>query len=214
MGLRNSQIGLKNIMQNKIVKRKIFYFFILFIPFILIVGTIKYNRYKIKPNSQEILLLKRSFGNIEINSIEDIFRINSLVIKEVEHGFNGIFPISIVKVLNDKKGLCYDRSMVLQKIFIYNNIPIRPVFLYYGQNQNDISILNLLDKNLNSHNVFEFYYKDQWLLMPTSSIIKELIDLEDYIKKSKMVPKNTKYIRHLNNRNGSFICPNWLPDIY
>jgi hypothetical protein len=178
------------------------------------VSTIKYNRYKIKPSSQEILLLKRSFGSIDINSIEDIFRINSLVIDEIEHGFNGIFPISIEKVLNAKKGLCYDRSMILQKIFIYNNIPIRPVFLYYGQNQNDVSILNMLDKNLNSHNVFEFYYKDQWLLMPTSSIIKELIDLEDYIKKSKMVPKNTKHIRHLNNRNGRFIYPNWLPDIY
>jgi hypothetical protein len=105
-------------MQNKITKHKIFYFLILFIPFILIVATIKYNRYKIKPNSQEISLLKRAFGNIEINSIDDIFRINSLVINKVEHGFNETFPISIEKVLNDKKGLCYDRSMVLQKIFI------------------------------------------------------------------------------------------------
>lgn len=201
-------------MQNKITKRKIFYFFILFIPVIVMVSIIKYNRYKIKPSSQEILLLKRSFGSIDINSIEDIFRINSLVINEIEHGFNGTFPISIEKVLNGKKGLCYDRSMVLQKIFIYNNIPIRPVYLYYGQNQNDVSIINLLDKNLNSHNVFEFYYKNRWLLMPTSSVLKDLIDLENYIKKSKMVPKNTKHIKYLNNRNGSFIYPNWLPDIY
>lgn len=196
------------------MKRKIFYFFILFIPVIVMVSIIKYNRYKIKPSSQEILLLKRSFGSIDINSIEDIFRINSLVINEIEHGFNGTFPISIEKVLNGKKGLCYDRSMVLQKIFIYNNIPIRPVYLYYGQNQNDVSIINLLDKNLNSHNVFEFYYKNQWLLMPTSNILYKLMDVDDYIKKSKMVPKNTKYIKYLNNRNGSFIFPKWLPDIY
>ena len=113
MGLRNSQIGLKNIMQNKITKRKIFYLFILFIPFILIVATIKYNQYKIKPSSQEILLLERSFGNIDIKSTDDIFRINSLVINEIEHGFNGTFPISVEKVLNDKKGLCYDRSTIL-----------------------------------------------------------------------------------------------------
>ena len=214
MGLRNSQIGLKTTMQNNFNKRKIFYLFILFIPFIIMVSTIKYNRYKIKPSSQEISLLKRSFGNIDIKSTDDIFRINSLVINKVEHGFNGTFPISLEKVLNDKKGLCYDRSMILQKIFIYNSIPVRPVYLYYGQNQNDVSIINLLDKNLNSHNVFEFYYKNRWLLMQTSSVLKDLIDLENYIKKSKMVPKNTKHIKYLNNRNGSFIYPSWLPDIY
>lgn len=58
MGLRNSQIGLKTTMQNNFNKHKIFYLFILFIPFIIMVSTIKYNRYKIKPSSQEISLLK------------------------------------------------------------------------------------------------------------------------------------------------------------
>lgn len=197
------------------MKRKIIYtaLFVLF-PFFLAIIIAKYNYSKIEPSPKEIQALKDSFGDIKVKSYDDILRISTLVISEIKHDFNPTFPIDITKIIQENKGFCYDRSLILQKIFIYNNIPIRPVFLYFGDKSNEVSILNILDSNLNSHNIFEFKFNGNWLVMPTNNITEQFLNLEEYISKGDIVPQNTKFIRYLNNRNGKFIYPSWIPDIY
>ena len=197
------------------MKRKILYIALFVLsPLFLVLIVAKYNSSKIEPSPEEIEVLKDSFGDIKVESFDDILRISTLVISEIKHDFNPSFPIDVTKIIQDNKGFCYDRSLILQKIFIYNNIPIRPVFLYYGDKSNEVSILNILDSNLNSHNVFEFKFNGNWFVMPTNNKIEQLLNLEKYISKGDIVPPNTKFIRYLNNRNGKFIYPSWIPDIY
>ena len=197
------------------MKRKIFYIALfVFSPLFLVLIIAKYNSSKIEPSSVEIEALKESFEDIKVESFDDILRISTLVISEIKHDFNPSFPIDVTKIIQDNKGFCYDRSLILQKIFIYNNIPIRPVFLYFGDKSNEVSILNILDSNLNSHNVFEFKFNGNWFVMPTNNKIEKLLNLEEYISKGDIVPPNAKFIRYLNNRNGKFIYPSWIPDIY
>ena len=172
----------------------------------------KYNMSKIQPTHDEIEVLFKSFGDIEIRNFDDIIRINKTIISEIKHEFNPSFPINVSKIVAENKGYCYDRSLILQKIFIYNNIPVRPVFLYY--NSSEVSILNIFDSNLPSHNLFEYKFNGSWYVMPTNNFINRKLTLHEYILQEGIVPTNTKFIRHLNNRNGKFISPNWLPDIY
>ena len=164
------------------MKRKILYIALFVLsPLFLVLIIAKYNSLKIEPSPEEIEVLKESFGDIKIESFDDILRISTLVISEIKHDFNPSFPIDVTKIIQDNKGFCYDRSLILQKIFIYNNIPIRPVFLYFGDKSNEVSILNILDSNLNSHNVFEFKFNGSWFVMPTNNKIEQLLNLEEYI---------------------------------
>jgi len=116
--------------------------------------------------------------------------------------------------LEKKKGLCYDRSLILQKIFIYSGIPIRPVYVYWSATGTDVSVFNLLDKNLNSHNLFEYNLSGKWYLMETSTVLSRSITLDKYLDEGKLATKNCQYIRYLNNRNGKFIYPSFIPDVY
>jgi hypothetical protein len=50
--------------------------------------------------------------------------------------------------------------------------------------------------------------------MRTNEKMKKLLEIEEYIKYGGYVPIHTKYIRYLSNRNGRFIYPNFIPDIY
>ncbi len=173
-----------------------------------------WNRNQIKPTNYELMLLKKHFKNIDIRDESDIFRISKIVVNDIVHKKNLTVPLSIARVVDKGEGFCYDRSLILQKIFIYNGIPIRPVYIYYSPTGEDVTIFNLLDKNLMSHNVFEYYYNGKWNLMKTNSKLMKTISLQEYLDHSKIVPKNSGYIRYLNNRNGQFIYPSFIPDIY
>ena len=214
MGLEIKYSHLVGFLRNRMRRKIKIIIFLAFSPLLILLMVAKYNMLKIEPSPEEIEVLKDSFGGIKVESFDDILRISTLVISEIKHDFNPSFPINVTNIIQDNKGFCYDRSLILQKIFIYNNIPIRPVFLYYGDKLNEVSILNILDSNLNSHNIFEFKFNGNWFVMPTNNKIEKLLNLEEYISKGDIVPPNTKFIRYLNNRNGKFIYPSWIPDIY
>jgi hypothetical protein len=167
-----------------------------------------------EPKKYEVSILKEEFGDIYIRSESDIFRINKQVVDKIIHKENVDFPLSVINTVKRKSGFCYDRSHLLQKIFIYNGIPIRPVFVYYSTTGTDIDVINLLDKNLNSHNLFEYNWNGKWYHMRTNDVMSSSETLSEYIEQGTFVPKNSKYIRYLNNRNGRFIYPSYIPDIY
>ena len=189
-------------------------FFISIIFIFLFFSIVFWNRSQIEPTKQEISILKEQFGDINIRSESDIFRISKQVVDQILHKENFDFPLSVSSTLKKWSGFCYDRSLILQKIFIYNDIPIRPVFVYYSTNGNDVSVFNLFDKNLNSHNVFEYNLNGNWYLMRTNAAMSTRLTLSEYLDQGLAVPKNSKYIRFLNNRSGRFIYPSYIPDIY
>lgn len=179
-----------------------------------IFGINEFNKLQVEPKSNEINVLKRCFGNIEIKSENDIYRISSVVISQIRHKINIQYPIDVENVVEKKRGLCYDRSLILQKIFLYNKISIRPVFIYFKSGSTKVSFFDLFASNLQSHSIFEFKYNGEWYVMRSNYKLIKLIKLDQYISEGKSVPKYSKYIRCLSNRNSKFIYPSFLPDIY
>lgn len=177
---------------------------------------IMFNRIQIKPTKSELNIIKNTLGNINIANSSDIIKVQNLVMQEIGIEFLGKDEIDVEKVFIKKKGLCYDRSLILQKIFINSNIPVRPVFLYYYYDRTkEVSTLSFFSKDINSHSIFEFYFEDQWYVCRTNTYMKKLQTLEEYLKSSDTnLPLNVKFIRHLSNRNSRFIYPSWIPDIY
>ncbi len=194
------------------------YLIILLVPIIIFITLIlisEYNISKITPTDLEIKLIKSNYGNIKITNESDVIRINNLIVDNIKSELNLHYPIDINNIILKKKGFCYDRSLILQKIFILNKIRFRPIYLYYYNDNSKLTFFDIFSKNLNSHNIFEFKFKGNWYMMRTNTKMHKLETLNDYLlSKDKIVPNNTKYIKYLNNRNSKFIYPSWIPDIY
>jgi hypothetical protein len=190
---------------------------LIFLGAIFLSLIIWYNSQKIVPTEHEIELITNSLGDISIRNENDLLRVQNKVIDVIKHSpatENPYQETNLDTILTKKRGLCYDRSMILQKIMIYNNLEIVPVFLYYnGNNPKSTSVYNFFDKGLPSHNVFEVYLSGRRILVRTNSKMQETQNLQQYLDNGPM-PDGTKYLRHLNNRNGYFISPYWVPDIY
>lgn len=182
----------------------------------MIFGIIEFNKSEIAPTRKEIYLLKKKFKNIEIKDSGDIIRIQNLVIKDIKHEYLNCTPLSLVTIINNSKGLCYDRSFLLQKILIFNHIPIRPVYLYYFDSGKKVSFWDILNPNVNSHSVFEFKWEGKWYVMRTNSKLDYFQNLTEYINQSRgsLFPNYVRYVRYLSNRNSKFLNPWWIPDVY
>ncbi len=197
--------------KNKINILKAIIVFLIFGVFILSMIII-INRSQIRPNENEVLALEAFFGKKSINVEQDIIYIQNKVVNEVSHKSTGSGQLNILNTLKLKKGLCFDRSLVLQKYFILKGYKIRPVYLFWGNNST--SIFDLIRSNTQSHNVFEIYFNNNWYLIRTNRKMERLELLSHYLTSGKMVPTHTRYVKYLNNRNGNFIYPSYIPDIY
>lgn len=190
--------------------------FILFL--ILLILIIYYNNFSLNPTDLEKNKLKSVLGNkIYLNNDKDIINLQNFIVKTVIHGDSRLEhnPININKVLDNKIGLCYEKSLILQKVMIINNIKIRPVYLYHLESkENSTSLLHLLNPSLKSHSIFEIYWKESWYVIETVGCMSRLSSLEEYLVHQNIFKSPPKYIRYLNNRNGKFIYPEWIPDVY
>ena len=184
--------------------------FITFLAFSFI-----FNRYKIKPTEKEIVELKKFYKSIiHISSKKDILVLQNFTIDKIKHESIGIDEIDISKILKVKKGLCFNRSMILQKLLIYNGIDLRPVYLYSNPKMSTTGILDLLSTKTHSHNIFEFYYEGKWYMMETNKKMDRFLPLNKFLEKQDFFKNQVRYVRYLNNRHGRFIYPSWIPDIY
>ena len=111
---------------------------------------------------------------------------------------------------------CFERSFLLQKLFLANNLKVRPVFLYWnGNDSNKTSIFDLIRKDTLSHNIFEVEIENKWYVIETQIKINDLVSIENYNFNSvHFVPSDAKYVRHVFSRNGVFLYPSYFPDIY
>lgn len=187
------------------------------ILFLLFKGLSAYNISQIKPTEHEISILKQNFGDIVIKSEVDIVNLQNKSFDLIAYdgrGLNHYQEIVIDSLFKWKRALCFHRSLLLQKIFLYNNINVTPVYLYFDKQKPDqTSITDLLDSDLQSHNVFLIDFQGKSYLIQTNHRMTRLLTIEEYFNISTM-PKGTKYLKHLNNRNGNYISPAWIPDIY
>jgi hypothetical protein len=180
----------------------------------IVIFSVIWNINKLKISHDELIILNIELGSIIIRNEEDIKKIQNKIIHLIDHKFLSKNEINLHEILKNKKGLCYDRSFILQKIFIYNKIPIRPVFIFYKPPSAATKLIDFLKKDIPSHNVFEFKWNNKWYLMRTNTKLIKFQSLDEYIQSGEYVPKSSKYIKYINNRNGRFISPSWIPDIY
>jgi len=195
------------------------FFLILFFFCIFLLGIILINKKNIYPTNKEIPELKNVFGDITINDTSDILVIQHRVIDFVKHEFVSNKRLDILANLKLRKGFCYDRSLILQKIFAYNNIKITPIYIYFNTRKPKTSRFDFFTMDLGSHNTFEvelpakFKFKKK-IIINTSKKMIFFYSIEEYISLSGEVPRFSRFILHLNNRNGKFLSPSFFPDIY
>ena len=188
---------------------------VIFLPMAFLAFSFIFNRYKIKPTEKEIVELKKFYKSIiHISSKKDIIVLQNFTIDKIKHESIGIDEIDISKILKVKKGLCFNRSMILQKVLIYNGIDLRPVYLYSNPKMSTTGILDLLSTKTHSHNIFEFYYEGKWYMMETNKKMDRFLPLNKFLEKQDFFKNQVRYVRYLNNRHGRFIYPSWIPDIY
>jgi hypothetical protein len=174
----------------------------------------EYNKNKLKISHTELSVLKKEFGSITIQTDKDLFIIQNKVINSIINQKTEINNLDIIKTIEVGKGLCYERSFILQKILVYNNIKVRPVYLFFNCNKPQTYFYDFIKKSICSHNIFEFYWNNNWYIMRTNSMMKNFETINFYLQNSTVVPSHTRYIRYLNNRNGKFIYPSIFPDVY
>jgi hypothetical protein len=150
---------------------------------------------------------------LSVSNKKDIIKLQNKILSTCKTEYVSDGEIKIEKVLY--KGLCYDRSLILQKILILNDIPIRPLYLYFG-GSTDTPLDLILDKRLCSHSTFEFKLEGKWYVMYTNRKMNKMETINAYLKQidPPFLSRKTSYIRFVSNRNGRFISPCWLPDIY
>lgn len=177
------------------------------------------NLRELSMDPMEILVLNRFYGDkIKISSKYDIELLVNYTIENIKHGVSPTSKgeaLDAVKIIESRTGSCYDRSLLLKKVMLLNDIKITPVFLYYGHSNS--RLLSIFSKKTMSHNIFEIEFQGNKYIVPTNYRTPKLLNLEEYLHSG--VNPNFKgfklfYIKHLDNRNGYFLYPNFIPDIY
>jgi len=102
-----------------------------------------YNGLQVKPSEIEIVELKKFYKSLVlIKNQDDIIALQNYTINKISHNSNGIDKIDIIQILKTKKGLCFHRSYIMQKVMLLNGIEVRPVFLYSNPFQKTTSIFD------------------------------------------------------------------------
>ena len=120
---------------------------VIFLPVAFLAFSFIFNKYQVEPTEQETIELKRFYKSaINIKTTEDIIYLQNYTLSTITHKPNGINQLNIDKILKDKQGLCFDRSLILQKVMLLNGIEIRPVFLYSNPLQTNTEVLDFFFK--------------------------------------------------------------------
>ena len=141
-----------------------------------------------------------------------------------------IDTLSLELIVDKTFGACYERSFLLQKLLLANGLKVRPTYIFFGKD--NTHWIDFFRPGIESHNVFETKINGEWVVVETKIAMtnKTLSSLDNYFdsggyaeaiaaeaminKGMGTVPSHAKYIRHVFSRNGIFIAPWYLPDIY
>lgn len=161
--------------------------------------------------------------------------LNEICHKEISHSMFG----NMSYYFKEKMGFCYDRAVLMEKVFLYYGFPFRHIFIYYpSEKDKDPGLYDFFRKSTESHAVLEVKTKNGWMLMDSNSdwiglskngkpfTIKDLradlydngkIDLkEEYTNGVPFWKEHPKfnYVYGFYSRNGSFFSPHiGLPEV-
>ena len=188
---------------------------LVFLLLTFLVFSFLFNKYQVKPAENEIIELKQFYkSKINIKNTDNIILLQNYTIDNISHNSNGINEIDIINILKTKKGLCFHRSLIMQKVMLLNGIKIRPIFLFSNPFQKSTSIVDFFSTKVYTHNIFEYYWNGKWYVMETNNKMLKPLSLNEFLSKQKIFRIQPRFVRYLNNRNGRFIKPSWIPDIY
>ena len=191
------------------------------------------NHNAISPDDEDVVVLKNFFGSqFVIRELEDIIEAQNLALKKIPHGARRweIEGLSLELIVGQTWGTCYERSFLLQKLLLANGLKVRPTYIFFGKD--NTHWIDFFRPGIESHNVFETKINGEWVVVETKIAMtnKTLSSLDNYFdsggyaeaiaaeaminKSLGIVPSHAKYIRHVFSRNGIFIAPWYLPDIY
>jgi hypothetical protein len=69
----------------------------------------------------------------------------------------------------NRKGQCYDRAVLMEKIFSYYQFPFRHLYIYFGKEGKNVSTLDFFEKGLSSHALFELKTSKGWMTCGTNA---------------------------------------------
>ena len=178
-----------------------------------------FNQSAISPDDEDVVLLKSFFGSqFVIHELENILEAQNLAMKKIPHGERRweLDALSLELIVDQTLGACYERSFLLQKLLLANGLKVRPTYIFFGKD--NTHWIDFFRPGILSHNVFETKINGEWVVVETKIAMtnKTLSSLDNYRDSAGygIVPSHAKYIRHVFSRNGVFIAPGYLPDIY
>ena len=186
---------------------------------LLICLSFLFNQNAVSPDDEDVVLLKSFFGSqFVIRELEDILEAQNLALKKIPHGVRiwELDALSLELIVDQTLGSCFERSFLLQKLLLANGFKVRPIYIFFGKD--NTHLIDFFRPGILSHNVFETKINGEWVVVETKTAMtnKTLGSLDNYQDSAGygIVPSHAKYIRHVFNRNGVFIAPWYLPDIY
>ena len=70
---------------------------------------------------------------------------------------------------NNRKGFCYDRSVLMEKMLSYYQFPFRHIYVYFGKGEQKPGIFAFFKKGLPSHALTEVKTSRGWMLVGSNS---------------------------------------------
>jgi hypothetical protein len=162
------------------------------------------------------------------NEIAFISKVQDSVVANITHAqIPSKSFASIAYYYNNHKGYCYDRAVLMEKIFSYYNFSYRHAFVYFGKNKRSAGFWDLFKKNIPSHALLEVKTKKGWMVVGTNENVlgvdsnNEVMNLSilrrrlqtgqlTFVKKrTGIIPfwkdgVNFKYVYGLYSRHGEF----------
>jgi len=101
--------------------------------------------------------------------IEFISRIQDSVINQIRHEKIPYDSANFIKYYYEKrKGFCYNRSILMEKIFDLYKFQFRHAYVYY-YNSTAVSSLDILRRGISSHAILELKTKKGWMIVGSKS---------------------------------------------
>jgi hypothetical protein len=85
--------------------------------------------------------------------------------EEIDHKFYG----SVNYYYHYRKGYCYDRAVLMEKIFSYYGFNFRHVYIYFGTDGSEAGVSDFFKRKLPSHGILEVKTKKGWMVMDSNA---------------------------------------------
>lgn len=99
-----------------------------------------------------------------------VSKIQDSIIGKIKHQEIPLNDFGSIKYyFKNRKGYCYDRAAILEKIFMLYGFPFRHVFIYYNNGKNtETTLKDFFQKKTGSHAEVEIETKKGWMSVGTN----------------------------------------------